>query len=85
MGDDRDLDPAGDRPVAGRHDKVGVLGDAAGDSDRPAQVDPTRGELAEPLGPRRTILADRQVLAQEGRGHRLRQVLLRSFGRQRGR
>jgi hypothetical protein len=85
VGDDGDLDPAADRPAASWHDKIGVLGGTGGDSDRPAQVDAAHGELPEPLGPCRPVLADRQVLAQEGRGHRLGLVLRRSFGRQRRR
>jgi len=84
VGDDGDLDPADDRPAAGWHDKIGVLGDTGGDGNRPAQVDATYGELAEPLGPCRPVLTDRQVLAHEGRGHRLGPVPLRSFGRRRG-
>ena len=80
MRDDGDLDPAGDRPAAGRHHEVGVLGDVGGDGNRLAQVDPACGELAEPFRPRRAILADRQVLADKGRRHRLGLGMTRRAG-----
>ena len=85
VSDDGDLDPTGDWSATGRHHKVGVLGDADVQGDRPPKVDPARGELAEPLGPRRPILADRQVLAQEGRGHRLGLLVTPRFDRTRHR
>jgi hypothetical protein len=51
VGDHRHLDPTVDRADLRRHHLVGVLRHAGRQRHRPVQVDPGRGEPAQPLGP----------------------------------
>ena len=70
MGEHGDLDSLRDRPAASRHHEVGVLGDTGGNGDRPPQVGAGHAVQTESLGPRRLVLTDGEVLAQERHRHR---------------
>ena len=70
VGEHGDLDSVRDRPAASRHHEVGVLGDTRGNRDRPPQVGAGHAVLTESLSPRRLVLTDGEVLAQERHRHR---------------